>query len=123
MDVRYGDGSQWLDRASAPIENADKMPHAFAKITDTATGDSVVYDTGENWDGEFGIVHFDWFENNKSCDCNRALFFEDAGGITDYEGGCGDSRFHVVMIDGTGAVLHSDWPTSSETAPAPSTAD
>ena len=85
----------------------------FAKITDTKTGQSVVADTGDEWDGEYSIVSFDWLENNHSCDCNRCIHFEDAGGETDYDGECGDGRFHVSLIDPDGNILAEDSPRST----------
>lgn len=78
------------------------------KITDTTTGETRTYHNETDWDD---VSEFDWFENNRSCDCNRGLYFEYAIGKTwetagDFE--CGDVRFKVVCFDMNGNILAAD---------------
>ena len=77
-------------------------------ITDTQTGETRVWHENADWDG---LCEFDWFDNNRSCDCNRGTFFEYAAGHSwqsapSYE--CGDSRFRVRCFDAGGNLLAED---------------
>lgn len=72
-------------------------------LEQTATGERRTYlDDHGLMDGEFS--DYIWSEGNYSCDCNRQLFWNRAGGEDDVERGCGDGAYRVVGItslDGT----------------------
>lgn len=87
----------------------------FARITDRTTGTSKTKTFDEAWDG---ASDFDWGDNNRSCDCNRAIYFEDAGGqLPDTELPCGDWRFTVCITDEAGRVLFDDTGTRLKEPP------
>lgn len=60
-------------------------------------------------------LEFDWFENNNSCDCNRALQFARAfEQYEDWGQECGDKAYSAQLLDQeTGEVLMQDdrWST------------
>lgn len=77
-------------------------------IRRNVTGETRVYhDVGPYVPkSELGSTVFQWRENNYSCDCNRFLFFERAGGREpDLDDAvCGDGEYtvtHVRLPDGT----------------------
>lgn len=80
----------------------------FAEITDTKTGLAVKCELREGLAEDVGLVIFDWLENNNSCDCNRSIHFENAGGETDYDGECGDGRFFVRLLNEDGSLIAAD---------------
>lgn len=56
---------------------------------------------------------FNWSEGNYSCDCNRHLFFERAGGVEPYEdpdylGDCTDGKYSVRITDYADILLYQD---------------
>ena len=61
-------------------------------ITKIATGETRVLKRPEAWDPEHS--DYMWSEGNYSCDCNRSIFFEEAGNVA-YddvdEAPCGDT--------------------------------
>ena len=67
-------------------------------ITDTETGETRIYED------EYPYNDFLWTEGNYSCDCNRGLFFERAGGREPdpHEHMCGFSRFTIEVIEWRG---------------------
>ena len=56
------------------------------------------------WDGEYM-----WADGNYSCDCNRELFFDRAGGDAG-EGphACTDGQYSVMITDMAGKLLYAD---------------
>lgn len=86
----------------------------FAHITDRLTGVSKTAAFDEDWDG---LSEFDWGDNNRSCDCNRSIYFENAGGTfaEDDDPDCGDWRFLVRITDENGALLYEDPPSRAAT--------
>ena len=48
-----------------------------------------------------------WSDGNYACDCNRAIFFGDAGG-TNEEMECGETRYTVRIEDADGHELYRD---------------
>lgn len=51
------------------------------EIIDTQTGEMRLYTSGVDWNDENGGSQFWWAEGNMSCDCNRGMCFERAGGV------------------------------------------
>lgn len=75
----------------------------FSHITDTTTGETRTKLFAEDWDD---LSEFDWGENNRSCDCNRGIYFEDVGPeLPDDDLPCGDGRFRVRIVAPGGGVL------------------
>lgn len=53
---------------------------------------------------------FWWSEGNGCCDCNRAMWFSDAGDDKDREADdCGHDRFDVRIKDDAGNVLYDEF--------------
>lgn len=78
------------------------MPHspsnhraAKVHIRENATGEIRVT-VDEYWSG-----NFQWQDGNYSCDCNRCLFFERAGGGNppNCEFECSDGKYTVVKVE------------------------
>jgi hypothetical protein len=68
-------------------------------IKDTQTDNVVVYRHNLDWFGEFI-----WEEGNYCCDCNRSIFFRQAGGTFEGHVDCSTERFDIIKIveeDGT----------------------
>lgn len=91
------------------------------EITDTKQKIKRVYHTGWNVSDDPQLIglEFMWSEGNYSCDCNRSLFFQEAGGVEDpYRTGpehpdysdcnTGPNRFLVKVMDDTGNIIHED---------------
>ena len=74
-------------------------------ITDTTTGISRIHRVEHHWEESSEYL---WSEGNFSCDCNRGNFFTDAGGEERGNVPCGDSRYRVVISDGTGDILYNE---------------
>jgi hypothetical protein len=76
-------------------------------ITDTTTGEAVVYRYHYSWaDGS----EYLWSEGNYGCDCNRHIFFEEAKspGSDAPDRECGNGRFIVQCFADDGTKLYSD---------------
>jgi len=73
-----------------------------AFITDTKTGETREYDAGEVHEA----IEFLWNEGNYSCDCNRAIFFDVAGGGDgNPEQQCGLERYIVKLVSDDGEII------------------
>lgn len=60
-------------------------------------------------DGDEGVSEYMWGEGNYACDCNRAMFFAEAGGEDEPEDApCGEDAFSVRIEDDKGALLQQD---------------
>lgn len=69
------------------------------KITEAATGNSVVYES------EGAYSDYSWGDGNYSCDCNRGLFFKRAEGVDEEEAWdstepCTKGKYAVEFMDG-----------------------
>lgn len=74
------------------------MAAASVKITNTRTGESLIY-LDEYFDGEMSLWAYE--QGNYSCDCNRSLFFEYAHGVSPQDADmaeCSNSE-NVYRID------------------------
>lgn len=63
-------------------------------------------------DDEWGdLQEYLWTEGNYACDCNRAIFFEEAGdGSEDPDAECGDSAYTAISVTlSDGTVLPVDY--------------
>ena len=79
------------------------MTYFTGRVTlrDTVTDECRSFnDAYLSFDDDGSFFDFQWSENNYSCDCNRRLFFERAGGREpeEHEMPCGEGRFLVVSI-------------------------
>ncbi len=83
------------------------MPYAIA-IRKNSTGERRIAHISLDWykyggptdpddDGDL----FWWTEGNMGCDCNRELYFMEAGGedADDHEPECGDERYSVLWAE------------------------
>lgn len=85
-----------VDIPTHRLEHA-KWVKAIAHIRKNETGEVRQYPTDEILeDGADHPITFNWAENNYSCDCNREIFFESAGG-KECVPECGDGRFAVNL--------------------------
>lgn len=71
------------------------MSGCTVAIRNNSTGEVRLYRDSYPWN------EFQWMENNYSCDCNRHLFFERAGGKDDgsefdTQPECGETAFSIV---------------------------
>jgi hypothetical protein len=58
-------------------------------------GATCVYSDNYAWDNKWHLV-FQWTDGNYGCDCNRAIFFENAGGtVNEGEDECGTGVFSI----------------------------
>ena len=71
-------------------------------IRKNATNEVRIYKCNSPWSGGFM-----WSDGNYACDCNRAIFFGDAGG-TNEEMECGETRYTVRIEDADGHELYRD---------------
>lgn len=79
---------------------------ATAFITNAKTGETRAYAT--EW---FPAADFQWRENNYSCNCNRSLFFQEAGGVAledREEDECGDGGYPTKIVAEDGTILFED---------------
>lgn len=59
------------------------------------------FDVDSHWDGGHEYL---WSDGNYGCDCNRAIFFHEAGNEKDPDIECGETEYDVVRVimhDGT----------------------
>lgn len=77
------------------------------QIRETATGN--VVEMSDQWDDD-GSSHFNWSENNYSCDCNRRIFF--FRGMDFDSPGCSDGAYRVrITRADDGSTLYDEWAT------------
>jgi hypothetical protein len=99
-----------------PLTAEDEHPYTYVgpctiSITHVKSGETRSYE--DTWH-DAGV--YMWGDGNYSCDCNRELFFEQAGSPLeddddDDEGEtphCGETRYRVKIVDPDGAVLYED---------------
>lgn len=70
-------------------------------IRHVPTGEVRICRGEELVDSELGWTPFIWLDGNFSCDCNRRLFFERAGGIDRGDPStspCGDGEYEIDKI-------------------------
>lgn len=62
-----------------------------------------------------------WSEGNFACDCNRALFFANAGGELGPDVSCGTGRYSARVLAEDGSILYQDddWETAALTSRKP----
>jgi hypothetical protein len=73
-------------------------------LTRTLDGDHLVYED----DGE-SLHTYIWSDGNYHCDCNRAIFFAEAGEEdTDIEVPCANGAYHVRLEDLDGTCIYED---------------
>ena len=79
-------------------------------IRKVATGEVRIYEEALDWPGDYL-----WTDGNYGCDCNRALFFAEAGGEdrreVDIE--CGETAFEVDYVELGGVRRQLDDPVLS----------
>ena len=89
------------------------MPYV-AHITRVADGETRTRIFDDDWDDEGS--EFWWSQGNYSCDCNRYLEFERAGGhepdIDD--GACGEGAYRVKIVLPDGSVPYWEGPEDVE---------
>lgn len=90
-----------------------KPIHVLIKDTETGEQRTYVFDypkfdwTMDDW-GDDGSETFMWSEGNYGCDCNRGLFFAEAGGADDPDAWCGHDRFYIRITAPDGTVLFDE---------------
>jgi len=85
-------------------------------ITDTMTGETRTY-LDDLATAEDDYHEYLWSEGNYCCDCNRAIFFDVAGGGDgDPDRGCGGERYDIKLVADDGRVI------LDETLPSPTSA-
>ena len=73
-------------------------------IRRNSDGATHVYSDGYAWEDEHQPV-YQWTGGNYGCDCNRAIFFENAGGaVNEGEDECGTGVFSI-RIEWDGRIL------------------
>lgn len=79
-------------------------------ITCVATGETRTMKNygGITWDLDYPGADFIWSEGNFACDCNRALFFEEAIGNDDPDRECGSEAYTVRIVAPNGDVLYDE---------------
>lgn len=68
------------------------------------TGEERSFQQDDEWQEHSDFM---WTEGNYACDCNRAIFFAEAGGEDEPEVTCSDGKYSIVSIvlaDGTKVV-------------------
>jgi hypothetical protein len=86
-----------------------------AKITirRNRDGEERVYLDTYAWEG-WGDLVYQWTGGNCGCDCNRAIFFEEAGGeAQEGEDECGETVFSV-RVEWNGSVVHDELTAEGE---------
>jgi hypothetical protein len=63
------------------------------EIIRNETGEKRLAERSDEWDD---LALYMWTDGNFGCDCNRAMFFADAGGEEDCDIGCGETRYTVT---------------------------
>jgi hypothetical protein len=77
-------------------QRAEKAVTYRVLIRNNETGEERLYAETYPW---HDAAQFLWTEGNYGCDCNRAIFFADAGGEGDIDIDCGDSRFSALYAE------------------------
>ncbi len=85
-------------------------------IRRTADGKEVDYVDNLPWEESSEYM---WNEGNYGCDCNRAIFFARAQGLTDPDRTCGHTAFEIVKIVDENGKLLWEGDSSSELGAAP----
>ena len=104
---------QSVEIKTHPIRDG-RWVRVIAHIRDNATGEVRKYNTDEIlMNDEVRPSDFNWSQNNYSCNCNRALFFGYAIGLTYDETGdrpCGDGAYSVNLENPvTGEVYYREF--------------
>ena len=79
-------------------------------IRRNSSGETRVYSDAYVWDEEEHLV-YQWTDGNYGCDCNRAIFFETAGGTANAgEDECGTGVFSS-RVEWDGKILWDELDT------------
>ena len=92
----------------------DKEVKVIAMIRKNATGEIREYKT-EVWlfDDNKEPDSYMWSEGNFSCDCNRCLFFDRAGGEEEnWHHPCGDELYSVNLKTMDGKIFYKEYEVS-----------
>lgn len=80
-------------------------------LRDTRTGETRTHRTEGIVDSDGTLATYIWEDGNFACDCNRYLFFQQAGGAETREEDevCGHERFDVWIVNpATGETVYDE---------------
>jgi hypothetical protein len=93
------------------MKSYDEMYDVMVKIKEVSTGEvrSLQFQLPMYGSGEPSI--FPWEDGNYGCDCNREIFFKDAGGEKVPMTGerCGHGKYLVKIEDYSGNILYDEF--------------
>jgi hypothetical protein len=107
-----GELSNWEQVPQEPPHDRHIWVKVDAHILDKESGEIRIYHDESIWDEDAEApATFIWSDGNYACDCNRASFFEQAGGEnSDHDHECGDSRYLVKLVNPkTGKTFYNEF--------------